>query len=48
KVLSSAKNAVKIVESKATTTADIFLFLVKMATAINTLNKNDLSERTEF
>ncbi|CAG8794498.1 17448_t:CDS:2, partial [Cetraspora pellucida] len=48
KVLSPAKNAIKIVESKATTTADIFLFLVQMASAINTLSANDLSERTEF
>ncbi|CAG8465990.1 7040_t:CDS:2 [Racocetra persica] len=48
KVLSPAKNAVKIVESKVTTTADIFLFLFQMAIAINSLKKNDLPERVEF
>ncbi|CAG8665052.1 28333_t:CDS:2, partial [Dentiscutata erythropus] len=48
KVLSPAKNAVKIVESKTTTTANIFLFLVQMAVAINALKKNDLLERIEF
>ncbi|CAG8733680.1 21943_t:CDS:2, partial [Racocetra persica] len=48
KVLSSAKNAIKIVESKATITADIFLFLVQIATAINVFKKNDLPERIEF
>ncbi|CAG8840207.1 35935_t:CDS:2, partial [Racocetra persica] len=48
KVLAPAKNAVKIAESKATTTADIFLFLIQMAIAINALKNNDLAERIEF
>ncbi|CAG8732211.1 18920_t:CDS:2, partial [Racocetra fulgida] len=48
KVLSPAKNAVKIVESKTTTTADIFLFLIQIAAAINMLKKDDLTERIEF
>ncbi|CAG8846795.1 26062_t:CDS:2, partial [Racocetra persica] len=48
KILLPAKNAVKMVESKSTTTADVFLFLIQMATAINTLEKNSLPEHVEF
>ncbi|CAG8573001.1 1032_t:CDS:2 [Cetraspora pellucida] len=48
KVLALAKNAVKIAESKVTTTADIFLFLIQIAIAINALKNNDLTECIEF
>ncbi|CAG8615565.1 10935_t:CDS:2 [Racocetra fulgida] len=48
KILLPAKNAVKMVESKSTTTADVFLFLIQMATAINALEKNSLPEHIEF
>ncbi|CAG8623953.1 3264_t:CDS:2 [Dentiscutata heterogama] len=44
KILLPAKNAIKIIESKSTTTANVFLFLVQMAATINTLKKNNLLE----
>ncbi|CAG8787562.1 23159_t:CDS:2, partial [Cetraspora pellucida] len=48
KILLLVKNAIKMVESKSTTTADVFLFLIQIATAINVLEKNSLPEHIEF
>ncbi|CAG8796030.1 35314_t:CDS:2, partial [Racocetra persica] len=48
KILLPAKNAVKIVESKSTTTANVFLFLVQMASTINILKQNNSLEHVEF
>ncbi|CAG8807085.1 10190_t:CDS:2, partial [Cetraspora pellucida] len=48
KILLLAKNNIKIVKSKATTMAAIFLFFLQIATAINALEKNSLPEHTKF
>ncbi|CAG8800475.1 29261_t:CDS:2, partial [Racocetra persica] len=48
KILLPAKNAVKMVESKSTITADVFLYLIQMAVAINILEKDNLYEHMEF
>ncbi|CAG8752369.1 1725_t:CDS:1, partial [Racocetra fulgida] len=48
KILLPAKNAVKMVESKSTTTANVFLYLIQMAVAINILEKDNLYEHMEF
>jgi hypothetical protein len=48
KILSPTKNAVKMAEATTITTADVFLILIQMAVAINSFDKNDISERREF
>ena len=48
KVLAPAKSAVKMVEARTTSMADVFLALIRMATAIKSLPCQDTQERVEF
>ncbi|CAG8824774.1 13109_t:CDS:2, partial [Cetraspora pellucida] len=48
KILLPGKNAIKMVESKSTTTANVFLFLIQMANAINIFEPNSLLQHIEF